>query len=395
VNRARFLASAAGTALVTAHGTRAAFAQSTVQPILPASPYTPTLRFAVVCPQSGPDTGYGKQLLAGVRGAVEELNRERLLNAPLLLYDAYDDQNTTSTATVQASFATSNPTTLAVIGHLSEAATYVAEPAYANAQIALIVPTVTDDRITNRGYRNVFRLPVKDSDEGALLARCVIGDGAKAPVIATQDGDYGPTVAAGFVRGAGARHVVAPVVTFPLQQPELSGVADAILAHAPDCVVLAGNVLDMGPLVKMLRAKAYTGRLAATQGFFDPETLKLDPKEIEGLVVSTNAPYYAFAPSAQRNVQLYQQQYGALSPVAAYGYAAVQLVSLAVQRTSASDRLSLVRAIATGGNYTTITGSYTFGASGDVVDPNCYFYRVTNGKFTYDRQAHPSGFMLK
>ncbi len=339
MNRARFVGGVAGTTAALAQSARAAFAQSTVQPILPPSPYTPTLRFAVVCPQSGPDTGYGKQLLAGVRGAVEELNRERLLNAPLLLFDSYDDQNTTSNATVQASFATSNPATLAVIGHLSEAATYVAEPAYANAQIALIVPTVTDDRITSRGYRNVFRLPVKDSDEGALLAQYAISTGANAPVVTTQDGDYGPAVAAGFARGAGARHIVAPIETFPLEQPELSGVADRILAHAPDCIVLAGNVLDMGPLIKMLHAKAYTGRLIGSQGFFDAETLKLDPKDIDGLVVSSNMPYYALAPSAQRNVQIYQQQYGGLSPVAAYGYAAVQLINLAVQRTSASDRL--------------------------------------------------------
>ena len=370
----------------------AAFAAT---PILPISPYTPTLRFAVVCPQSGPDTVFGRQLLAGVRGAVEELNAERLLNEPILLFDSYDDHNTTADATVQASFATANPATMAVIGHLSEAATYVAEPAYANAQVPLIVPTVTDDRITNRGYRNVFRLPVKDSDEGSLIATYVLATGSKSAVVATQDGDYGPNVAAGFVRRAAARHVAAASETFPLEQPEFAGVADRILSHAPDCIVLAGNVLDMGPLIKMLHAKAYTGRLVASQGFFDAETLKLDPKDIEGLVVSSNVPYYALAPVAQRDVQLYQARYGALTPVAAYGYAAVQLVKLAVRRTMASDRLAMVRAFASGGQYDTITGSYTFGASGDAVDPNCYFYRVTNGKFTYDRQAHPSGFMLK
>jgi branched-chain amino acid transport system substrate-binding protein len=296
---------------------------------------------------------------------------------------------------VQASFATANPATIAVIGHVSAAATYVAEPAYANAQIALIVPTVTDDRITDRGYRNVFRLPVKDSDEGALVARYVLSTGSKAPVVTTQDGDYGPAVAAGFVRGAGAQHINAPLVQFPLERPELAGVADRILSSRPDCVVLAGNVLDMGPLIKMLRAKAYTGALVATQGFFDAATLKLDPKDIEGLVVSTNVPYYPLAPIAQRDVQLYQARYGAFPPVTAYGYAAVQLVRLAVRRTSASNRLALVRTLASGGSYDTVTGSYTFGASGDAVDPNCYFYRVTNGKFSYQRQAHPSGFMLK
>ncbi len=359
------------------------------------SPFTPTLRFAVVCPQSGPDARLGRQLLAGVRGAIDELNNERMLNEPILLFDSYDDHNTTADATVQASFATASPTTLAVIGHISSAATLVAEPAYSNAQIALIVPTVTDDSITARGYRNVFRLPIKDSDEGGLLAAYAIVTGAKSPVVVTQDGDYGPSAAAGFVRRAGAMHVNAATESFPLERPEFAGAADRVLAHAPDCIALAGNVLDMGPLIKMLRAKAYAGRFVATQGFFDTLTLKLDPKEIEGLIVSTNVPYFPLAPTAQRNVQLYQAQYGALSPVAAYGYAAVQLIRLAIRRTGAANRLAVVRALASGGAYDTVTGSYTFAASGDVVDPNCYFYRVKDGKFAYERQAHPSGFMLK
>ncbi len=385
--RAQFLAGIGGTA--------GAATVAQISPYGATSPFTPTLRFAVVCPQSGQDAFAGKQLLDGVRGAVDELNRERLLNEPLLIFDAYDDHNATGDATVQASFATANPATIAVIGHVGSAATYVAEPAYANAQVALIVPTVTDDRITARGYRNVFRLPVKDSDEGSLIAAYVLSTGSKAPVVTTQDGDYGPAVAAGFVRRAASRHIDAPLEQFALEGAELAGVADRILAHKPDCVVLAGNVLDMGPLIKMLHAKAFAGRLVASQGFFDSETLKLDPKDIDGLEVSTNVPYYPLAPIAQRDVQLYQSRYGPLPPVSAYGYAAVQLLKLAVRRSSASDRLALVRALAGGGQYDTVTGSYTFSATGDAVDPNSYFYRVTNGKFTYQRQAHPSGFMLK
>jgi ABC-type branched-subunit amino acid transport system substrate-binding protein len=81
--------------------------------------------------------------------------------------------------------------------------------------------------------------------------------------------------------------------------------------------------------------------------------------------------------------------------VAAYGYAAVQLIRLAARRTGATNRLAMIRALASGGVYDTVTGSYTFGPNGDVLDPNCYFYRVKDGKFAYERQAHPSGFMLK
>ncbi|HEY6234022.1 MAG TPA: branched-chain amino acid ABC transporter substrate-binding protein [Candidatus Elarobacter sp.] len=358
-------------------------------------PYTRTLRFAVVCPQSGPDARIGRQLIDGVRGATDEINRTRPSFEPVLLYTAYDDHNTPADATVQAAFATGSPDVIAVIGHISSAATLVTEPAYANAQVALIVPTVTDDRITMRGYRNVFRLPTKDSDEGSLVAAYAISTGSKAPHVVTQDADYGPDVATAFVRRASALHVSANATVFSLDKPDFTKAAEAVLSHSPDCVVLAGNVDDMGTLLGVLRAKGYTGRFVGTQGFFDAQTIKQFPKDAEGLVVSTTVPYYPLAPTALRDVQEYQARNGPLTPVAAFGYAAVQLIRAAVRRSNAANRLALIRAIASGGAYDTVTGSYTFGPSGDVVDPNCYFYRIANGKFTYERQAHPSGFMLK
>jgi len=93
------------------------------------------------------------------------------------------------------------------------------------------------------------------------------------------------------------------------------------------------------------------------------------------------------APSTHQWVQDYQAQFGAITPVAAYGYAAVQLVRNAQTRMNVTNRLAMIRALTNGGSYDTITGNYQFGPSGDVLNPNCYFYRVTDGKFTYERQA--------
>jgi ABC-type branched-subunit amino acid transport system substrate-binding protein len=113
------------------------------------------------------------------------------------------------------------------------------------------------------------------------------------------------------------------------------------------------------------------------------------------MVVSSNVPYYPLAPTVARDVSDYQAHYGALTPVAAFGYAAVQLIQLAQRRSGATTRLGMIRALATGGSYDTVTGSYTFSGTGDVFDPNCFFYVVRDGKFAYERQAHRSGFMLK
>jgi branched-chain amino acid transport system substrate-binding protein len=362
---------------------------------LPLPIYTATLRLAVIAPQTGPDGRVGRQLVDGVRAAVDQQNQLRFQTERAFVFDTFDDRNTPADARVQANFAADNPDTVAVIGHLAATPTLAALDIYAQAQMPLIVPTVTDDRVTAKGYRNVFRLPAKDSDEGALVAAYVLSTGAKAPQVVSQDGDYGPDVANGFVRGAAAHRIDAPATQFSLDKPDYAKSADAILAKNPDCIVLAGLVADMGPLLPALRAKGYAGRIVATQGFFDADTVGKYAKDAEGLVISTNVPYYKLAPTALRDVQDYESRYGPLTPVSAYGYAAVQLVRDAVRQSGATNRLNLIRALATGGAFDTMTGSYGFAASGDVLQPNCYFYRIKDGKFAYERQAHPSGFMLK
>jgi branched-chain amino acid transport system substrate-binding protein len=363
-------------------------------PTLPGI-YNTTMRVGVVAPLSGDDRPLGQQLLNGVQAAINELNDLRFSTDPVLVFSQYDDHNDAANAVTQAQFAVNTSDTVAVIGHLAAAPTLAALDTYFRAQMPLIVPTVTDDQITAKGYRNVFRLPTKNSDEGALLAAYVIGTGAKAAQVVCQDGDYGPQVAKGFVQRASSLHVNAPSTQFPLQNPDYGKAADTILARTPDCIVFAGNVADMGPLLPLLRAKGYTGRFVASQGFFDPLTAQKYAKEAEAMFISTSVPYYPLAPNTAQDVQNFQRRYGALTPVTAFGYAGVQLVQAAYRRAQATNRLTMNRALSSGGVFDTMTGAYSFGAYGDVIDPNCYFYSLRNGKFTYERQAHPSGFMLK
>lgn len=358
--------------------------------------FTASIRIAVVGPMSGAAGALGKQLARGAEGAADELNRFRAGYAPAVLIDVFDDHDTTADAIVQAGFATGDPNTIAVIGHLAVAPTYNALSVYAKANCPLIVPTVTDDSITAQGYRNVFRLPTRDAIEGGFLADYAITrQGYKVPHVVAQDGDYGLAVAAGFLQRAGALKMNALGTKFSFENPNYDDAANTIISHAPDCVVLCGNVQDMGPVMPALIAKGYTGKFMASQGFFDPLTTITYAKEANGMVVSTSMPYFPLAPSSQEAVRDYTANIGPLGPVAAFGYAGVQLIEAAAQRSGASNRLALLRAFQTGGPYQTIVGNYTFNPEGDQLTPNCYFYTVRDGKFAYDRQAKATGFMLK
>jgi ABC-type branched-subunit amino acid transport system substrate-binding protein len=193
-----------------------------------------------------------------------------------------------------------------------------------------------------------------------------------------------------------AAKITATSIVVPADKPDLDAIAASAAASTPDHVVLAGYVSDLGPLLRALRAHGYTGPIAACQGFFDATTLTTYGKDAEGLIISTSMPYLPLAPNVTQLVQDYQQTYGALIPVAAFAYAATQIVIAAVQRSGATQHATLARTMAQlGGTYSTLVGNFQFSVTGDTFDPELYFYRVAGGKLDYVRQAHPSSFLSR
>lgn len=358
--------------------------------------YTPTVAIGVVCPLSGPFRAAGEQLANGVRGAIDYQNRQRLGLDKVYTVRTFDDQNSVADAIVNAQFAIDDPTIVAVIGHLGAKATIGTLRTYAQAQMPLIVPAVTADALTAQGYRNVFRLPTRDLVEGQLLAKYVNAKSApKKPRVLVQDGDYGTDVANGYIQQFGAVKVDCKPTMFAFDKPDYGAAADDALATKPDHLMLAGTAQDMGPLVAILRNKGYSGPLAAPQGFFDNLTVTKYAKECDGIIISTSMPYLAIAPTALRLLGDFQSSYGPFVPLSAFAYAAAQIVMSSVGRTGATTRATLMSGMTLGGNYDTIVGSFTFSPTGDQIDPELYFYTVTDGKLSYVKQAHPSSFLSR
>lgn len=375
--RSHFLASAGATAVAQLN-----------------SPAT-TTTFGVVAPFSGPDIRLGERLADGVRAAIDDTNRLRGSLDRIYALRTFDDNNTVANAMVNAQFATGDGSIVAVIGHLASRTTVAAIPTYAAAQMALIVPVSTDDRVTATNYHNVFRLQTKDASEGALFARYVIDRYHPKTVLTfVQNGDYGGDVADAFVREIEARKIAAPLTQFTWDKPDFEKVVDGALVAKPDFVFLPGFVRDMGGIVPVLRAKGYSGPIGASQGFFDAATMALGPAANE-LVISTSTPYLPLAPSAVRTKADFESRYGPLQPIALFGYAAAQIAIATVQRSGANARNAFLRALAQSLPIDTVAGRFGFDPNGDPLDPELYFYAIRDGKFAYVRQAHPSSFMIK
>jgi len=349
---------------------------------------------AIIAPLTGTGSDAGRQMIDGVRAAVDETNLTIGSFGTSYAYRAYDDQGALAQMMQSAQFAASDPSIVAVIGGLDGKLTAAALPTYANAQLPLVDSASTANVVTARGYRNVWRLPTKDGTEGQLFARYLARHGKPKHAIAvTQDGDYGPDVAAGFVDQAGALGIAAEAYAFSWDSPVYAATAKAILAKKPDYVYLCGETKGLGPLVDALKAAGYGGAFGASEGFFNQGTIDKYAGALNGALISTSFPPLERAPDVANVLSDFRAR-TPVTAISSFAYAAAQIVISASKRTGATNRLAMLSALQAPISYDTVVGSFQFGFDGDPVDPNLYFYTVTGSSLKYTAASHPSAFIL-
>lgn len=357
----------------------------------------PLASVAVLGPESGAQVALGQQMVNGVRGCFDDINGLRTtVSTRFWAVRPLDDQNALANAMLVSRFAIDDQTQCGAIGHLSGKITSQVLRYYADANMGLIVPAATTDSITAQGYRNVFRLPTKDSTEGTLHAKFVAKEkrGKKVAVVYV-DGDYGPEVAGTFLKQTSGDGLNPVDVKLSNDRPDIEGAATTIVQSEADIVFFAGLAPVLGRLVPALRNAGWNGQFDGSAGFFDAGLWPTYGKQIEGLIVSTSMPPLQIVPAALAIKSQYEGTYGPMSPIAAFAYAAAQIYVTAVQRFSSTSRVLVARAIAQPIPIQTLVGTFTFDAFGDPMDPNVYFYRLEGGQWHYVRAAHPSSYIVR
>ncbi len=344
---------------------------------------------------SGPLQKYGLEVVRGVQAAVDETNRFTAPISHVWGMRAYDDRNDAALAATNANVASADPSVIGIVGNMTAPMTLAALSRYANVNFAVVIPTVTADAVTNRGYHNIFRLPAKDSTAGRLFASSVLPEKRGATAIAVAlDGDYGYDVARGFVQQAKSDHHPADVLLFPTTGIDPGAAARTVLDRSPGYVFLCGTTAALGSLAEALRLAGYTGDFGASDGFYNGETIAQHAKALDGAYVASSLPPLERIPSAIQLLTDFQHEVGAITAFSAYGYAAAQVVIAASQRSNAFTRYSLLASMQRSPTFTTLVGQYSFNVFGDPLIPNIYIYTVGKDGFKFARPATRTGFVL-
>jgi len=340
----------------------------------------------VAAPLSGWQAEGGQTVVGGVRLMADQLNKSGGLLGYNVRVEAVDDEADSDVAVqvaqkVKAALDRGDKV-IGVVGHYNSGQTLAAMEVYKDLPIIVITPTASDVSITQKGYRNFFRVNATDAAQGPFDAHYLVEQlGAQRVAVVFADNEYG--------RGLGKQVAETlrqmghpPVAEIEIREgaaTQKEAVA-AIQKAQPDAVFLAGYETEGYVLLPELRAAGVDVPFLCGDGCFVYAFIDESGLAAEGAYVSAITPdTRAVTDDAWWKAY---QQVEARDPgtYSAAGYSAMHVLAEGVKRAGSFD-VTKVEQVLHSLDMQSLVGQIRYNAQGDLQDPKIFIFQVKKGAF--------------
>jgi branched-chain amino acid transport system substrate-binding protein len=321
----------------------------------------------------------------------EELNRRGGLLGYKLVVVPMDDESDSDVALsvaeqIEADI-TAGRRVLGVIGHYNSGQTLAAMEIYQRLPLIVITPTSSELSITQKGYRNFFRVNANDAVQANVDAQFLVQElGAKRVALVHNDTEYGVGLRDEMTRALAEQGAeVAVTIQVGEGQESYEQEMPRIQQAGPDALFYAGYEIE----APYLRFEAVRTGLdvpfLASDGAFLSATIDEAEGTAEGMYVS------GFAPSPEQAVddewiKRYQQvEYRNPDTYSINGYAALQVLAEGVKQADTFDAYKVGDAIRDLSIETSV-GTLAYQPNGDLREATVYIFQVREGAF---EQVYP------
>ncbi len=340
----------------------------------------------VAAPMSGFQANGGQTVVGGARLKAEQQNRAGGVAGYTIKVVALDDESDPDVALgitdeVQAAL-DAGEKVIGFIGHYNSGETLAAMDVYGRLPIVVITSNASNVALTEKGYRNFFRIVANDRVQADADADFLVNQLAvKRIAILHNDTAYGRGLKEEMTRaltGLGAEVVFTREVKEG-QDRYLDEVA-AIGAAQPDALFYAGYEIEAPYLRADLVEAGIDIPMLASDGAFLAATIDEAGGAAEGLYISAFGPSPASVADPAW-VEAYQAvEYRNPDTYSINGYAAAEVLLAAVEKAGSLDATKIADALR-GLNLDTLIGKVQYNAAGDRVAPPIYIYQVRDSAF--------------
>lgn len=342
-------------AAVAAIGLLAAF----IGIVPPASAAEKVVKVGNIEPLSGPSASVGQQGKNARDMAVEEINAaggiKSLGGAKLVMIYA-DSESKPEKGVAEAERLINTEKVNVLTGCWNSAVTYPTTAVAERYGIPFIVPVSVADKITEQGFKNVFRIAAKDSwwtrDQFTFLKDMETEYKIKVKKVAFvyENGDWGKGFAEQWQKlaKAGGYEVVLDE-PYPSTATDLSPVVQKIKRAKPDVLMLVSNAADAILLTNTMaeykvKLKAIIG---SGGGHADPSFLKATGKNARYLFDIVEWETDVNKPGAKETNDKYKAKYGYnLAGESVDAYLAIYMLADALERAGSLEPAKIREALA-------------------------------------------------
>lgn len=134
-----------------------------------------TVKIGVVAPLSGMGAKLGLEMAQAVGLAIDDANANRAGSSFDFELVRYDDKGEESEGNRVAVALIEDNDVMGVVGHYNSNVTLAVAQTYCDASMPLVSPIVSNPKLTERGWSNVFRFTNRDDATAAVLANHLSG----------------------------------------------------------------------------------------------------------------------------------------------------------------------------------------------------------------------------
>ncbi|HUQ47658.1 MAG TPA: ABC transporter substrate-binding protein [Gemmatimonadaceae bacterium] len=326
--------------------------------------------------------GYGVMSRRGIDLAVDEINRAGGIHGTPLKVLARDDDASGSRATEIAQEFVSDPSILAVVGHINSGAMLAAAPIY-DGQLSAVATTASSPDLSGVS-KWTFRVISSDSLNGVILARFasrIGGNSAelKNVSILYENDAYGRGLADSFRKAfRGTLVSFDPISEDVDAEPFVS----FFKARQPGIVFVAGREKSA---LKILREAKRQGFNAVFIGGDGWQSIVSDTAASEGAYVGTSFNAEDPSPNVQRFVKAFQSKYSTRPDAfAALAYDATRLIAEALAKKGRDRRgvREYLASLNSSNSFDGVTGPVYFNSGGDPIGMGFRVAQVVSGQLT-------------
>lgn len=329
-------------------------------------------------PESAADAVKGLDL------ALDEINAGGGIGQRKLSIIRLSDGGTLEEGSKVAQNFASNPDICAVIGHESSYISIPLSIIYEYNGILMITPYSTNTRLTDKGFKLVFRCVSSDSYVGERLALLCSQKGYKRVMIYHAEDMYGRGIANAFESGC---------QKYGLEVPDRQSFSENSLSeikkdvafwrdnYSFDALFVGADTAEAGAVIKIARELKLKAAMLGPESLDTPDLLKFAGDAAEGVFAASVFIRENESDASKHFLDAFSRKYGyAPDATAAQSYQALKVLARAIEQAGSTDPSRIadaMRALQWEG----VTGPVSFDERGELEASHVVVKQVKGGKF--------------